>query len=262
MAEITNESDALKIGFGEYMGRWYSGLQSSTCAMQSFIDRGFGLSVQYTVGRMIDDVQAMLDSYRKNENTTVNNANSKLPVVLVAVAKDYTTTGGDWLGRQTPVEYVRITDEQDAAVYKYSQSMYDVRVQVAFFAAEEATARALARSFGWFVNQYENRRFNQTYTWGEYELLIPVMIENPDLIFMNSATDQKNMTILSCDLTLKVTVPQLQSPEANSADADGSYHDPQGYKVVSEAVIENQVSLMDTGITEDDQQTGDHGTID
>lgn len=233
---ITNDSIAFKTGFGEYMGRWFTGIIPTTDAAQAFINRGFTGSVKWAAGRMIDDAEAMLESYRRNENETAVNANSRLPVVLAAMARDYTPTTGDWGGRQVPRRLVALTDEPNASVYGYAQSAHDVRVQVAFFAAEEATARNLANQFCWFIGQPVNRRFITKYQWGQYELEIPVMLETPDVIITNAAGEQKNLVIMTVDLTFKVVVPHLDAP-VPPAMTDGSGRDPEGYPVVTDVSV-------------------------
>ena len=168
---------------------------------------------------------------------------------------------GDWGGRQYPEEMLQLDEGDDQPIYKFSMSMYDVRIQVVFIAAEDATARALARSFSWYVSQIPNRRFYQTYTFGEHELAAPVVIESPDIILQNQPTEQKNMTILSCDLTLKVTVPQLKAPDQDGDDVDGSCNNPMGYKKVDEILVTAEETLLDTNVNEDGQETGDKGTL-
>lgn len=234
MPEITNDADAFKTGFGEYMGRWFTGFIPTTDAAQAFVARGFTSSVKWAAGRMIDDAEAMLESYRRNENATAVNSNSRLPIIIAAMARDYTPTTGDWVGKQVPRHLVALTDEPNASVYGYAQSAHDVRVQVAFFAAEEATARNMANQFCWFIGQPVNRRFNTRYQWGQYTLENQVMLETPDVIVTNAGGgEQKNLVILTVDLTFKVTVPHLDAP-VPPAMTDGSGRNPEGYPVVAE----------------------------
>jgi hypothetical protein len=225
---ITNDTDAFKQGFGEYLNLWFNDLHPNTTQSQAFIDRGFANSVKWAAGRMIDDAEAMLSSYRRNENTDTVNQSSLFPIVLVALARDYTPTTGDWFGKQMYRHLVRFTDDEDASVYGYKQSAHDVRVQLAFMAAEEPTARNLVNHFCWWLSQYTQRRFLTRYTWGEYTLENYVMLETPDIIAQNVSTEQKNAVILSCDIQFKVTVPHVDAP-VPPADTDGLGRNPEGY---------------------------------
>lgn len=246
MPDITNETDAIKIAFGEYMNRWYDSIIPTTKQNEAFLARGFSNCVKWASGRMVDEAQKMLDSYRKNDNEGGVNNDSKLPVVLAAMSRDYTPVSGAW-GEQAHEQYVVLEDAEDASFYRYRQSQFEVRVQVVFIGAESPTTRNLANSFCWFIGQPINRHFFSKYVWGQYELEMPNMIEDPDVILQAVDTEQKNLVMLAVDLMLKITVPHLKAP-ADGEETDNSGRNPEGYPVVQEVVTTHIKDIWPTGV--------------
>ncbi|OCX15403.1 hypothetical protein BBI09_16680 [Stutzerimonas xanthomarina] len=227
----------LKQAFGKCMERWYSALHGDTQAVVEFAQRGVAKCVKLAPGRMIDDVEAMIASYQKDQQGP-RGANALLPVVLVAMGRDFTGTGGDWAGRQAPRKMVCLTDEPGASIYGYRQAMHDVRVQMVILAAEEMSARSLAAQLTLFFGDPGlNRRFYAKHTFGQYELQMPVMIENPDLMFA-VAGQSKTMTVLVGEITLKAVIPYLDAPKPGE-DNDSTANNPPGYPRVTEISVVN-----------------------
>jgi hypothetical protein len=228
---MKSEVIVFKEAVGNWLNQWYDSLTPTTEQLQAYIDKGFSQSVGWATGRMKDDVQAMLDSYRRNENFGTVNANSKFPVMIVAMARDVTPTTGDWGARQVPRQFVQIEDDPQASWYGYRQAMQDVNMQVVIMATEESTARSLAFQFTYFLGLASSRRFYKTETWGQYDIESPVMLETPDVLMQFMPLDQKNMTILTVDFTLKDTIPYFDAPGIGEEN-DGSSNDPPGYPIL------------------------------
>ncbi len=239
----------IKAGLAEYMARWYAGLYADTPALAEYTARGLGRSVMFAADRMVDAAEDMLASYRKNNNEGSPGANSLFPVVLVGIAKDYMPTGGDWGGQHTQRRLVAITDEVDASCYGYRQSMADLRAQIVIFAADSNTARSIASQLVLFASQNKNRRFTYAHKFGQYELAMPVMIENPDLLFSNIPVGDERCTCFACDLTLKVTIPYLDAPRDGELN-DGSGRNPPGYPLVGQVNVIDHVARVRSEVTE------------
>ena len=237
---------SLKEAFGKYMGRFYAGLYPDTPDLRAFTERGLSTSVVWAPDRMVDSVEDMLKAYQKNRNTAGSaplkpGENALFPVIFVAVAKDYTPTGGDFGGRQVHRQEVALSDEPGASVYGYRQAMGDRRAQVVIMGAEGATTGSLAAQFSLFVGEMSNRRFQVHYPWGQYLLGLPCMLETPDLLFAKIEPANQGMTILAADITLKALIPYLDAPKPGE-DNDGSTNDPPGYPVVEQINTLNQVT--------------------
>lgn len=85
------------------------------------------------------------------------------------MGRDYTTTGGDWAGRQVARQVVCLSDEPGASIYGYRQAMHDIRTQLAIVAAEEMSARSLAAQFALFLGDpATSRRLHAKHTFGQY----------------------------------------------------------------------------------------------
>lgn len=236
MSAKNGEVFNIKEAFAKYLRGWYDGLVPTTQAVEEYVGRGVERCIIFAPDRMVDAAEDMLAAYRKNDNPGAHGQNAPFPVVLVGVAKDWMPTMGDWGGRQVSRQYVRITDDVDASVYGYRQAMVDIRAQVVIFASEGPTAQSLATQILMWIGDIENRRFYADFTFGEYTVQMPLVIENPDIPFVEVKTDAKNMTILAGDISLKATIPYFDAPKAGEAN-DGTSHNPQGYPNVTEVDI-------------------------
>lgn len=256
----------VKHGFATYMIGWYDRLFSDTKAVTEFAARGHQKAMMFAPGRMVDAVEEMLKSYQKNQNSSTPGDSARFPIVIIGMAKDYVPTTGDWGGRQVGrklVSFLEATvEDPNPSVYGYRQAMGDVRTQVAIMAAEEATAKSLATQFVLWVGDIPNRRFTANFVWGQYTLAMPVMIENPDILFTKQdLPDSKNMTILVADVDLKCVFPYPDAPKEGEPN-DGSTHIPPGYPVVDTVVASDQVSLMDSQMTDAGTVWGSPGDFD
>src|SRR5690606_13594464 len=134
----------VKDAFGRYLKRWFDELYADTSGVREFMARPFDQAVVMAPARMVDAAEDMLASYQKNNTTGVPGANAKFPVVIVAMAKDYTPSGAETGAKQVSRRLISLSDEPDASVYGYRQAMGDVRVQVVIMAAETMSAQSLS----------------------------------------------------------------------------------------------------------------------
>jgi len=261
MAAVDGDIFPIKEALGKYMTRWYNGLYGDTTAVTSFKSRGIQKSIIMVPGRMVDSVESMIASYRKNNNDAAKGANSLMPVVFVCMAKDYIPTGGDFGGRQVGRRMIKLSDQVGASIYGYRQAMGDVRTQIAIVAQNEPTARSLAAQMGLFFGEIPNRRFYTDHIFGQYTVNMPVMLESPDVIFQSMQEEIEKLTILVADITLKVTIPYFDYPTGDDPN-DGTSNNPPGYPSVSIVVGDNQNLLSELKVTEDSTVFGKKGDFD
>lgn len=234
--------EPIKQAFGEFMGRYYQGLTPTTRPMFEFVGRGFGKSVQYAPTRMIDAAEEMLAAWQRNDTDSAPTQPPKLPVIIVAMARDVIPTGRDFNRQIADPEYVMLEDDPKGRMFALRTVASDIRTQVAFFTQDEPTARSLAAQFGLFLDATGNRRFAAVFKnpLGEDEEW-PVVIETPEIPFISVRTEAKNLCILAADLTLKVTVPLYSAPGADNPNNDQSGSpgttDPSGYLGVADTPI-------------------------
>lgn len=239
----------VKEAVGVYFKHWFDGLYVDTPDVQEYASRPYEKAVMFAPARMVDAAEDMLASYQKNKTTDEAGANAKFPMVIMAIAKDYTPSGAETGARQVGRKLVTLSDDPAASVYGYRQAMGDVRLQIAVFGAESMSAQSLAAQLGLFVGEPRNRRFVATHKWHDYTLRMPVMLETPDTLFSKVDAANQNMTILIADFTLKVVLPMLDAPKSGE-DNDGSDNVPPGYPVVTQALIKDKNTQFEVLVKE------------
>lgn len=228
--------EPVKVAFGEYMGAFYSGIAPTTHGLQEYLARGLAKSIVWAPSRMVDTVEEMLSAWQRNDTDGAPTQPAKMPIIFVAIAKDYTPSGRDYtrqISEQVEVILPGDTKERD---FKVRTIAGDVRAQVVFCANDEPTARSLASQFLLYLDNMGNRRFDAKYTFAGQNLVWPVQIESPDVPAMSIQTEAKNLTILACDVTLKASIPLFKAPADNEPNDGkgtvGNPSDPSGYQVV------------------------------
>lgn len=239
---MANFTDPIKAAFGRYLGRFYTEhLVADTPALAEFRARGFAKSAVWAPGRMVDQVEEMLSSWRKNDNAGTDTPHPYLPVMIAAMSKDYMPAPADF-GRPmvNPVDVI-IPSDVKRRVFKMRSVVADIRTQVAICAPEDPSARSIAMQLQMFSASTENRRFHSIYRLAGMDDHWPVSLETPDVQAVNTSVGEaKNLTILTVDFQLRATVPMLTYP-ASGGDGKGSGtgDDPDGYLVVVQATGTN-----------------------
>jgi hypothetical protein len=227
--------EPVKVGFGEYMTAFYNSIVPTTKPMQEYVLRGVGKAIAWAPSRMIDAAEEMLASWQRNDTDSADTQPAKLPVIIVAVAKDYTPTGRDYTRQAAESQLVIIPDDVKERAFGLRTIAGDIRAQVVIMAADEPTAKSLASQFCLFLDAMLNRSFTARHAFAGMDMDWPVQIESPETLFMNIQTDVKNVTILAGDLTLKAEIPLFDAPkegEYNDGKGVPGTNDPAGYPVV------------------------------
>lgn len=231
----------VKEAFSLYLKRWFDDIYVDTESVEEYASRSFDKAVMWAPANMVDAVEDMLKSYQKNNTTGVPGANAKFPMVIVAMAKDYTPSGGETGVRQMSRRLVSLSEEPGSSVYGYRQAAGDVRVQIVVLAAEPMSGQSIAAQLGLHFGEIRNRRFRVPYKWHQYDFTTPCMLETPDTLFSKVEAENRGMTILVADFTLKIILPFLDAPKPGEAN-DGTDNDPPGYPVVTQALVMNKTT--------------------
>lgn len=222
----------LELAFGDYMGRFYAQLVADTPSMVEYVARGLSKSIVWAPGRMIDSVEDMLAEWRKNENQPGPGASAMLPVMICAMSKDFNPSMVDWgVALRSPVD-ITSPDDPYARAFRVRTSANDYRVQIAIIAAEPHSAHSLAMQLHLWANDMSERRFTARYMQGDIAHDFPAVLEEIDLGAMDAKAEQKNLTILTADISLRATVPIFQAP--GKGEANDGKPAPAGYPVVLE----------------------------
>lgn len=240
---MANFTDPVKVGFGRYLARFHQQFVADTAGARAWRSRQFSKAVALAPGRMVDAAEDMLESWRKNDTSQEAQPAPALPVVLVAMAKDYTPAPPEFTRNNGDLVNVIIPNDPKSRVFKMRAVTAQIRTQVLIAAPEEPTARSIAMQLHAFISTMRNRRFGAEYRLAGLPEKWPVQLETPDVMMSNVPNDQKNLTMLLADLTLYATVPMLMAPPSSAAndgkgagsnqdDPFGDGYDPNGYLVV------------------------------
>lgn len=224
----------LLIGFGEYMQRFHGQLVADTPSLAEFAARDFAKSVAWAPGRMIDQAEAMVTAWRKNDTSGAERGTPMLPVILCAAARDFTPVTADYSTQQADPTWVMLPGDQKERLFQLQTLVVERRTQVCIFAADQPTAMSLAMQLALFVRQTANDRFPVRYNLaGMTETWVAQILERNIMPSNMTPSGMDNLTVIACDLTLRAPVPILRAPRLDAEEADGKgthdLHDPSGF---------------------------------
>ncbi len=228
--------EPVKLGFSGFMARFYAGVVPTTEPLQEFVARGLTRSCAWVPGRMVDAAEEMLSLYARDDLSPGPTKPPPLPVIFVGMAKDYAPIGRDFTRPVADRVEVMVPGDDKDRLFGIRTVTGEIRTQVVVVAHDEPSARSLASQFLLFLEGTENRRFAATYRFAGKDHKWPVQIESTDVPAINVQTDNKNLTLLALDLTLKATLPLMDAPGAGDPNDDkgtvDDATDPSGYPVV------------------------------
>lgn len=236
---MSNFTLPIKAAFGRYLQRFHADIVSDTQFVAEYAARDFSKAAVWAPGRMIDQVEEMLAAWRKNDTSQADKPTAYLPIMMVAMSKDYVPVTPDFSRQRADPVDVMIPGDTKNRVFSLRVAVSEVRAQVVIAGPEEGTCRSLAMQLQLFCAAMENRRFYSTYKLAGFDEPWPVTLETPDIAAIAAPNDVKNLTILAVDFTLRATIPLLKHPKSTDADADNKgtneTNDPDGYLTVQEA---------------------------
>lgn len=245
---MANFTTPVKEAFGRYLERFYAQLVADTPAMAEYTARGFSKCAVWAPGRMIDQVEDMLAAWRKNDTAQADRATPYLPVMIAAMAKDYMPAPPEFSRQMADPVMVTLPNDPKGRVFSMRAVVSEIRTQVAICAPEEATARSIAMQLQLFSSAMGNRRFYASYLLAGFSEPWPVVFELPEIMAINVPNDQKNLTILTVDFTMRATVPLLKHPGLTDADSDNlgtdNNTDPDGYLMVRQGDIKARPAVV------------------
>jgi hypothetical protein len=228
--------EPVKAGFGQYMGRFYSELIATTRPLEEYVLRGVGKSIMWAPSRMVDAAEEMLSLYARDNLEPGPTKPFNLPIMFVAMAKDYVPSGRDYTRQLADRVDIALPGDAKTRVFGLRSVAADIRAQVVVAAMDEPTARSLAAQFILHLDSTEGRRFSAPFTFAGEALDWPVTIETPDVQAIQVPNETKNLTLLAIDIMLRATVPLIDAPkpgDPNDGQGVPGTNDPAGYPVVN-----------------------------
>lgn len=229
--------EPVKAGLGSFMQRFYRTIVPTTTPMREFVERGFPYCVAWAPSRMVDKVEDMLSAWQRNDTNQGPTRPPKMPVMLVAVAKDYTPISGDFGMQIADSVEVMIPGDEKNRYFEMRMVAGEIRAQIAVFAQDEPTAKSIAAQFLLFLSSPSNRGFHAVFPFAGVDNRFPVQFEARDSPAMNIDTGVNNLTVLAIDLNLRCSIPLFNAPdigEANDGKGTPGTDDPAGYPLVQQ----------------------------
>lgn len=227
----------VKVAFGELMARFYDRVMPTTLALGEYAQRGFAHSVAWAPSRMVDQAEAMIDAWQRNDSKQATTTPPDLPVILVAVSKDWTPVNRAF-GAQIPDSIPLIfPDDPKERLFRVRLVAGEIRAQMVVFASDEPSAKSLAAQLLLFFDSPKQRRFWATYSFAGFSHDYPVQVESPDPPAMRVETNSRIITALTVDLTLIASAPMFIAPkegEPNDGKGVPGTDDPAGFPLVEE----------------------------
>lgn len=231
----------VKTALGQYLGRYFASLVPTTKPMQSYVTRALAKAIVWAPGRMVDSAEELLSLWMRADLSGAATKPPELPVILVAMAKDYIPSARDYARQIADRQMVMIPGDPKERLFGLRTIAGDIRAQLVIVAADEPTARSLAAQFLVFIDATENRRFVARYGFAGLAMDWPVQLETPDNPASSIQTEAKNVCVLAVDVNLHVQIPLLDAP-APGAPNDGKgtpgTDDPAGYPLVQQIHIQ------------------------
>lgn len=229
---------SIKTAFGGYIGGFYASLHPTTKSMQEFVARGLAKSVVWAPSRMVDAAEEMLSAWQRNDTDNAATHPADLPVIIVAMAADYTPTARDYTRQISEEAMVIFPGDVKERAFKVNVLAGDIRAQIAVFAHDEPTAKSIIAQLTLYLDSMANRRFYADHEFAGQILKWPVQLETPETFAQKIGTESKNLTILAADITLRASIPLFSAPAEDDPNdgkgTPGDPNDPDGHPVVVE----------------------------
>lgn len=245
--------------WGRLLANFRQWILADTVDLKHWQSRPLPEAIRACPGRMIDDAEAMLAAWRKNENVEGKTGSTALlPAMLtafepVASIPDIAIMRGvaDWID-------VQVTTDEQERIVRMRTIPTAIRAQIAIFTANPHAAFSLASQFCQYLSSENNRRMALRFHLGgevydDWQLTI---IDNT-LFPSRVPTDAKNLTIATVDVTLNGLVPHVVGLGGEwdaTTDPEGT-QDPVNLVVVEADIIDEETRFAVRWVADPD--TGD-----
>lgn len=237
----------VKAATGGWLAEFYAHFVPDTAANVEWAGRGVSKAMAWVPARMVDAVEDMLSTWRNNDNSGKASTSAFIPVVLIAMAGDYTETPSE-AGRPV-TDKLPIAFPSDAEGRSFRMRLVggDLRAQVVVVCSDVASAMSIiAQLCLWAV---ERPRFRSTYVFDGFASDWPVQVVAADRYAVPSPVGEQ-LSILTVDLTLRASMPLFYGPK-NGDVADGLT--PPGFAVTG-TVNSAYSPALAAGLTAEDWQ--------
>lgn len=230
--------EPVKAAFGQSLGGFFNLISPTTKALGAYVLRPLPQAILWAPGRLVDMAEDMLASWQRDDSRGKPTPAYTLPVLLVAVAKDKAASGPEFNRNLGAEEYVVLPGDTKDRLFLLRTYTAALRAQVVVAAHDEPTASSLASQLLLWYEAMPNRRLPAMHRFAGIDIAWPVQVELPEQPASSVATEAKNLTLLTVDLTLHATVPLYRAPkpgEPNDGQGDPENpDDPAGWPYLTE----------------------------
>jgi len=240
--------EPVKVGFSEYMIRFFNQLVPTTKPLHEYVAREVGKSIVWAPSQMFDTATEMLEAWQRNDTDNLPTMPHKLPVMIVAFGRDFMPTGRDFTRQIGESQRVMLPNDPLERVFGLRSIAGDISAQVAIFAADSPTALSIASQFVLWLDTIGNHGFTANFTFAGQNLAFPVQIESPETLAQAIESESKNVAINAIRLNLKAQVPLFDAPKAgepNDGKGIPGTDNPAGY-LVNRTDFSNDIITFDS----------------
>lgn len=196
-----------KEAVAQWMVRFFKQIAPMTPALQEYASREPSHAVALVPGRMVDAAEDMLTLWQRNEPKGGPTKPQKMPVALVAVARDVNPTQAARNREISSPVHVIIPGDEQARVFELRTQARDYRVQVIFAAQDTDTAESLASQFVLWLQNWRNHVFEVNWQFAGLDSFWPAQLDTTDVLPSLIATDVKSLTMIAVDVSFCTTQP-------------------------------------------------------
>ncbi|NNP70401.1 hypothetical protein [Acinetobacter sp. Ac_5812] len=236
---------------------WY---MPETILTNEWKKRDIGIAIKSCPSRMMDDSEAMLAEYRKNQNAdVVAGATAFMPIMLTATAAIDQPPDTMQL---IPMPYfvpILIGDKQ----VRIRLIAKTVRAQIAFFATNSHDAKSVCDQFCTYVQDETKRRFAVPFDMGMGHIQKSTFTLVENQLFPSPVPSEAiNLSIFTVDAQLIGYAPQIIGLGGPFDNDTGNGYNPDGSAVetpINDSVVVQADQFADDGHTRvlADRDTGE-----
>lgn len=205
--------------------------QPDTAANAEWAQRSPAPAIAWAPARMVDAAEDMLSTYRRNQNDGKAPTSGFLPVMLVAVASDYTETPGEDGRPITDRIPFSFPDDPQKQSFALRLMRVDLRAQIVVAAPDSLSAQSMIGQL--FLHILERGTLRANYSFAGFTAAYPTRIVPTDRMAIPTPLGEQ-VCVLAVDLNLRASIPLFYGEGTEQAptgfpvtEAISNEHDPQ-----------------------------------
>jgi hypothetical protein len=237
----------VKAALGRWLVQFHAQFDADTPENFEWAQREPSAAMTHAPARMVDQVESMLSSWRRNDNSGEASTSAYLPVLFAAVAPDYTETPGEHGRPLTDYMPIAFDDDTLKRSFLVRAQHVDLRAQIVVVSASvQSTFSIIGQLCHWAI---ESRRTFAPFEFAGFTTQWPVHVLAGDRMAITMPQGE-HISALALDLTLRATLPRFKGP-ADGEPNDG--HDPPGFPLVQSVTNQHDMAMgPPTGVSEEE----------